>query len=409
MDKQQNIINKLARVSIPEDAKSQWKDLLGTVGVFGLGFLEDQISAVEFRLVSKVLLEICKQAMSATQALRQGQEGPWISLLEDFENSARVDYGRYLLPFALDAKKFIAPGNFKRLNSRIIDLQVYYLDALTPQVMLDAIRNDLDLWLHKVPDMAEYVKYFYFERVPKPDGGWSANMLKTLIASKLPITSKPLVLENVQLPPTAENWIKDYIAFSARAANQRGTLELVNYLSSSKNIVGLNAEEKEAVESLLKLYAWLQNPVVRYQETRALWQMYRNLHEYGGEFNKPSAQPVVVEELVGMSPQPEPRIRPDLARPIPQPLPVAPKPLLKTPPLPKPAPKIPAAPARVEFAEADPYKTGLRLSGHGSAPVSMDTIKAGMEKKKQEEIERQKRQEQRINQKLDELKKKVKN
>lgn len=320
--------------------------------------------------------------------------------------------------------------NAPRLQRMVILADFIRLPALGLERVTELFQNNL-LEAFNIPnyDLTEKLrKFLVFIELDELRIQTMGDLNQALLNNQERFGNEDIVVGGVKIAPLLGNWVKQYDQFPTQNI-RRGNIDTLNFMSKFSGVSTLSEARKKQLLEILKIYDSLKNRVSEYRslpENAKVEEAFKNfdlslmlpgitaelpkgLSGFEALFNAPKQAQAnapsglpkkAIDEGVDIKPATAASVKQDSPTPAPT--------FLQKPPI-KPAPKVPAAPARVEFAEADPYKTGLRLSGHGSAPVSMDTIKAGMEKKKQEEIERQKRQEQRINQKLDELKKKVKN
>lgn len=79
---------------------------------------------------------------------------------------------------------------------------------------------------------------------------------QALINSQEKITSKKLIINKQEVPPTVANWISDYN--KSLGTGEINDLARAQYLVNGKNIINLNKEEKEKIKILFDLYEKLK-------------------------------------------------------------------------------------------------------------------------------------------------------
>ncbi len=382
-----------------QEEKQKFISLLESQGAYVADYFTEQTFLLGSDLVSDQLIQVLGILGGLDSEVKNNNFFKTRDLLSGMEDNALFDFGELFLPFVLDVVKAVGSNkaNIDRgILTELLKFELRHLDKVPTSAIDDFLSAPFLLAVTREKDFESLQNYIIGHGGIKD--AWLKNAYFSLQSNKTPFGGNLMQIDGKNLPPTLQNWFMHFNSAVERPMSKRTSFDIIQFIKASPNSSRLTSEMQTLLIELLKFYMWM--------------------NELAAKQNVGTRQQVVFKDKFYL---------PDFNA---APRPVSAKPTLPKPPMLKPASllnkktetvfakpaevKSPLSPndeqkPRMSQTEEDPYKTGLKLSAHGFAAMNVGDIKSGMEKKLREEEERAKLQEQKINQKLDELKKKIGN
>jgi len=260
---------------------SKWSDankqhMLGLLPMLGKNlslFLFNESSKLGFNYSAESLNEAMQACADANQQLAAGSSLKAQEVLQQGAGYPWWDNGLYILPWVLDMNQFFAEKKIvpdQDLQHALVEFKAKMFEYLPqPEVNQLLEKNALALTLQKADLLHLLKKYVYIK-------GWNndAKIVKPFVDA---LYSNAETFPGQQNLGTVSALIKDFVISSKKSGADLSAYDITKYLISNKAAQSLNQQNKEAFAELLKIFLWLQEPVVT--EMEAFPEKYSNEEE----------------------------------------------------------------------------------------------------------------------------------
>lgn len=430
----------IASAAISAELKERLLKSFPALGRATLAFIERAVSRRDFPENAEALAQFCAAASGALAELKRGQPQAAAELLKGSLENPDFEFGRYAVPLAQDVRPFTQA--YPQLLDALLAFEREQLVNLPTPELHAIVRENILSFVRNMDAVTAFKRVYY----PFSDEeGWGEGFVFDLERSEEQLGDQPLEVDGTQQQPTVRAWLRDYAASVGKPILQRTTFDQIQYLKNSPNAGRLSERQRADLLEILKLHQWFYDPVVTEQDVR----------EFEGEGNAPrfSAPPPVRSErpaapaqtppppppakakvLPGPPPAPKaqegprvfaPPMRVPTVRPVAQAAPAVRQPAPPPPPRPAEVPGAPTPPPRPQEPPKATQPTavniqdilnqkrsggvflpGVKIGGTqgqnqlGASNLDIEQLKAEAEKKRREH-------ERRIDEKLDQLRKKM--
>jgi hypothetical protein len=298
---QEELIKNIKNSKLEIQEKQILLNLLPSLGENYLLFLFRESVKLHFEYAGGVLSEVVSMCINAEKQLLLGNTSEAEKILEIAPFKGWWENGAYILPWALDLQQKIKTN--KKFQDTTIQnsLVKFYLNMFVflPQSTVTFIlenycakalkdeKKDLLLLLKK------YISKMHWEGDAKLVKPFSDALLK----NNEILSGKQIQVNEKNLPGTVSNLINDFSTSSTRSVSNLTVYDVTKYLISNKTALILENNNKEILLEILKIFLWLQKPIVtsgeleEYNEYESSQKEYFNsqlfeLQEEGGMVEK---------------------------------------------------------------------------------------------------------------------------
>jgi hypothetical protein len=248
-----------------------------------INYLYNESGKLGFEFTQESLCEVVELCVQAEKDILVNKFDVAINILNIAPSYAWWQSGDHVLPWALDLqdkvrtdKKFQNPELQKALVkfflSMFKDLPISNVDLILQNFIfftLYDVKADLFLLIKK------YVYFKHWNNEPELTKPLSESMVHNN-----EICSEDLVIfENKKVQVTLDIILKDFISSSGTKISERGAYDITKYFISSKIIKSIKDEKKDVVLEYLKIFLWLQKPVINSDDLSFLNYKYLALKE----------------------------------------------------------------------------------------------------------------------------------
>ncbi len=259
----QKLIQKISDTNLPNEKKSSLTAIIDRLPFQMFRLVNKKINSSSGFKVANTVLQ-CQQAFDN---MLNGNNALAISIFEQGQNFPESEDGEYLIPFAQDARQ-IAINNPENSESLLNALDIFeskVFNFLPETELIEILKGDLVNFVRLLPIVLEFKRAYYLVEL-SDDGSWISTLRKSLEDSKEILGQTGLTREGKNYPQTIGNWLKDYGAYINKPISQRAAFDQVQYIERAPNVQRLTEQERKDLLEIIKLHAWFMNPLVSEEE-----------------------------------------------------------------------------------------------------------------------------------------------
>ncbi len=300
------------------------------------------INSSDFELIKDSLVNVILKLADLGKKAHDGDIRGVPEFLKTVIDDADFNFGTYAIGLMRDLPGWINSKDIQ-VGQDLIDainiFEVGVFDDLSDEEWADILRNDILYFLPRLNLLASFERRFLIEQA-NFDLTWTQKFIQALDQNEEILGSTKLTSIDGQRLPYIKNWLEDARPYLTSVNSGRDAYDEAKYVSTSKNVQTLNAEEKKLFLKLIDFYRWLLKPHFEIAPPIEEDIPIQPASEEKYEISVPT--PVTNSELV----KPTAVVKPASAAVKPQPAPIQPpKPVEASMPKPAPAAKfVPAAP-----------------------------------------------------------------
>ena len=268
MENTENLKDQIAASSWSALQKKQITQILPNLGERVLAFLEDRLGRSDFGLVSMEIYVSVFDGNEALADLQTGKADNFVSFLKRAQNSDDYNNGIYLIPMVLDLKQLLRQGKInapKELLEAIGEFELNLFSDL-PEDELKTLLGENLLYFMRRLDVLRQFKILFLNKGTFDAEAWGRECWTALEGNKQLLSQRTISVDNRQVEPSVQNWIKDALSSSPKGPAGQSSFSEVQYVQKSRNVASLTIEEKKLLIDILKLHKWFLHPTASIED-----------------------------------------------------------------------------------------------------------------------------------------------
>ena len=236
-----------------------------------LEFLNDRLSKSDFDLVKEELYIAIFDGSEALDDLQQGKVEPFVQFLDSALEKQDYNFGEYLIPLVLEIRQLIHNNKISgddRLNNAINNFEIKTLEDLPDAGLRDLIEKNLLEAMGKVNLLNEVQRRYSISQFTNGDQ-WAKDLLPLITNNTAMLGNESIIVDSKKYTPEIKNWLLDYVNALPNSVSERTTFDEVQFIRNSPNVSKLTTAGKNMLFAIIKLYAWLLKPSVNEEEETA--------------------------------------------------------------------------------------------------------------------------------------------
>jgi hypothetical protein len=246
----------------PAEEKRRLLGLVPKLGVNTINFLYKEIGTFFSEITADVVANSIEKTLFSIENIRNNPSD-FISLLRIAPDSPDFDFGKYLIPIIADSRPVIPLSG--SVQDSLLKFETKVFKDLPESELQFVIKDHLLYFMGQVDVLMEMKRINYFRKIGE-NKNWGKKYVSYLESNEELFGKRDLVMEGKSYRPNLQYWIQDYIAALPVPVSQRTTFEEIQYLKRSSNAARLSAREQQQLLEIIKLYSWFLEPFVTEEE-----------------------------------------------------------------------------------------------------------------------------------------------
>jgi hypothetical protein len=261
---------KIASAAFTEDIKQKMADSIKYLGPNSLKFLNSHFSKSGIITSDVPVLEIIFTTQALMKSFQEGSSSEVEEFLKESPQNPDYEFGQYIIPFARDLRQYLhSHEGGLDLWDALNNFEVQVFRWLPEGELEEIVRNNLLYFVRHLPSLVMEFKRVYWLIELSDDGSWSQAMRAALEDNAEMMGKTGITRDGKNYQPTVANWLKDYLAYLPKAITNRVAFDQIQYIERAPNVQRLTQSERKALLEIIKLQAWLMNLQVTEDEIEA--------------------------------------------------------------------------------------------------------------------------------------------